>query len=180
MRLSILLAYLRFQFYRHGWPAAAGLGLLIGAICLQLFGVDEIKARTADLQAEQAAQRLRAAPKPNADEAASQQRDTFVASLPAATEAVEAVAVIHRAATAHSVTLATGEYRLARDGSAPLVRYQITLPAHAGYQNLRAWLADVMNALPTAALDEIGFRRDDISGDAVEARVRLTLFLKAP
>jgi len=38
----------------------------------------------------------------------------------------------------------------------------------------------VMNALPTAALTDISFQRDDIGKDSVEANVRLTLFLRAP
>ena len=92
---------------------------------------------------------------------------------------MEAIDAIHRAAAANGVKLANGEYRLARDGGARLLRYQITLPARASYPQLRAWIGEVMNAVPSAALDEISFRRDDVGSDSVEARVRLTLFLRA-
>ena len=172
-------AHLRYQFYRHGWPAAAGLALIASAIGLQLFGVAQSRAHAAQLRAEAAVLRQRLAQVPDQKEAANKRLAAFYASLPAASGALEAIDLIHRSASANGVKLAQGEYRLTREGSAQLLRYQITLPAHSNYPPLRAWLADVMNALPAAALDEISFKRDNVGSAAVEARVRLTLCLRA-
>lgn len=174
-----VVAHLRFQLYRHGWPAAAGLALIAAATGFQFFGVAETRAQAAALRAEQAAQRQRLAERPNQEEASSGRLAAFYAGLPGAAGALEAVEAIHRAAGANGVKLAHGEYRLAREGGAQMLRYQITLPARSSYPRLRAWLADTMNAVPTAALDEISFRRDDVGSDSVESRVRLTLFLRA-
>ena len=175
-----VFAHLRYQIYRHGWPAAAGLVLIACAIGWQFFGVAQTRAHAAELRAEAAVLRQRLAQVPNQNEAANKRLATFYASLPAASGALEAIELIHRSASANGVKLAHGEYRLTREGSAPLLRYQITLPARSNYPPLRAWLADVMNALPAAALDEISFQRDNVGSDAVEARVRMTLFMKAP
>ena len=117
---------------------------------------------------------------PDPDETAGKRLAVFYASLPDPKGMLDAVEIIHRAAKANGVKLATGEYRLVREGSAKLLRYQITLPARASYPMLRTWIAEVMNTVPTVALNDISFKREDVGSEAVEASVRLTLFLRAP
>jgi hypothetical protein len=174
-----VIAHLRFQLDRHGLPAALGLVLIACAIGLQFFGVVETRAQAVALRLEQTALRQRLVQQPHPEEAANKRLAGFYAGLPAASGALETIDIIHRAAQTRGVQLAQGEYRLAQESGARLLRYQITLPARASYPQLRAWLADVMNALPTAALDEISFRRDDVGSASVETRVRLTLFMRA-
>lgn len=174
-----LSAHLRYQFYRHGWPAVAGLVLLVFAAACQWLAVQPLRARTSALHAAQAVARPAALQAPSQQELQARQLAGFYARLPAASGAPEAVAAIHAAARANGVSLTRGEYRLVRDGNAPLWRYQITLPARATYPRLRAWLGATLLAVPAASLDEISLRRDDSSGDAVEARVRLTLYMRA-
>lgn len=178
MTLNNMVAHLRFQLGHHGWPAAAGLALIAGALAVQFLGVELVQAKTVALRASQTAQRQRLAQQPSQENAASKRTADFYASLPEATGALEAIEVIHSIAAAKGVKLATGDYRLVREGGAHLQRYQITLPARASYPGLRAWIAEVMNAVPSAALDEISFRREDVGSDSVEARVRITLFLR--
>lgn len=173
------IAHMHYQLYRHGWGVVFGLALLGGAIGLHFGGVVQTRTQVAELRAQALAQRQRLVQKPNQDELAAKRLLAFHAGLPASTGAMEAIDAIHRAAAANGVKLANGEYRLARDGGARLLRYQITLPARASYPQLRAWIGEVMNAVPSAALDEISFRRDDVGSDSVEARVRMTLFLRA-
>ena len=179
MSADTLLAHLRFQLDQHGLPALAGLLLVAGAIGVQVLGVTEARSRTQELRLEQVASRQRQAQQPNPQEATSKRIAGFYAGLPAPAGALEAVEFIHKAAAANSVKLTHGEYRLTRESGAPLLRYQITLPAQASYPQLRAWIGEVMNAIPTAALDDISFRRDDVGSDSVQTRVRLTLFLRA-
>ena len=179
MTADRLVAHLRFQLQRHGWPTLLALVLMLAAAGLQVFGVAEARTRAQTLRVEQAALRQRQVQQPRPEEAASRRLAGFYSELPAPGAALDSIESIHKAATTHGVKLAHGEYRTARDGNSPLLRYQITLPARASYPNLRAWIGEVMNMFPTAALDEINFRRDDVGSDVLEARVRLTLFLKA-
>lgn len=174
-----MLAHLRFQFYQHGWPAAAGLVLIVSAIGWQLFGASALSAHTMALRTEQVELRKQLAQQSRPQETPRSRLDALYASLPVASGTLAAVKAIHQAAAANGVKLAHGEYRLAHDTGTPLLRYQITLPARASYPQLRAWLSDVMNAVPTAALDEINFQRDDVGSPSVESRMRLTLFLRA-
>lgn len=179
MILRPMLAYLRFQFDRHGWLAAAGLVLIVSAIIWQFFGVPALKAQTVALRTQQVELRKQLAQQSKPQETSRSRLDALYASLPVASGTLAAVKTIHQAAAANGVNLAHGEYRLTRDTGTPLVRYQITLPARASYPQLRAWLAEMMNALPSTALDEINFRRDDVGSPSVESRMRLTLFLRA-
>jgi len=179
VNLDVVTAHFRFQLDQHGLPALVGLLMIAAAIGLQTVGVTEVLARTEELRREQVASRQRQAQKLNPEDATSKRIAGFYADLPTPVGALEAIEAIHNAAQANGVKLAHGEYRMTREGSAPLLRYQMTLPARASYPNLRAWIGDVMNTIPTAALDEISFRREDVGNDSVEARVRMTLFLRA-
>lgn len=179
MTVRLMLAHLRFQFYRHGWLAVVGLVLIVSAIMWQIFAVPALKAKTIALRSQQVELRKQLAKQSNAQATVGSRLDVLYASLPTASGTLAAVKTIHQSAAANGVKLAQGEYRLTRDTGTPLLRYQITLPARASYPQLRAWLAEVMNVLPTAALDEINFRRDDVGSPSVESRMRLTLFLKA-
>ncbi|MBT3067992.1 hypothetical protein [Rhodoferax sp. U11-2br] len=180
MTLQHLLAWMRFQRYRHGWLAVLGLALFIGALGLQFLGVEQMHTRLAELRAEAAAQRQQDAQRPDPDDTARQRRAAFDDSLPGSAGALDAIEVVHRIALANGVKLATGEYRLVRDGGTKVQRYQITLPARASYPQLRAWLAEVMNAVPAMALNDIGFQREEVGSESVQANVRFSLFLRGP
>jgi len=175
----MLLAHWRYHMVRHGWPLPLALALLAAMVGIELLGVQPLRARTQALETAQAASLTARSQALGPKQTQQLQLANFYASLPTATGALEAIATIQQAADANGVVLAHGEYRLSRDASLPLMRYQITLPARSEYPQLRAWLSDVMNAIPALALDEFSLRRDDSTRDAVDARVRLTLFMRA-
>ena len=104
----------------------------------------------------------------------------FYAALPDSDSALATIALLHRSAHENHVRLATGEYHVVRQGSSGLQRYQLSFPAQADYRALRNWLAASLNAMPTLALDDISFKRDDAKAQLLDSRVRLTLYLKAP
>jgi len=179
MSLELLLAHARYQYHRHGWPAALGLALLALAIGAQTMAVPALQAQTTAARETQETLRKRSPPPRAAQDIAQTQQQALLASLPSGAQAsLDTVKTLHRLAATHGVRLASGEYRLARDSGDKLQRYQITLPASASYPQLRAWLADAMNETPTLALDEISLRREDVGTDTLEARLRFTLFVR--
>jgi len=178
--ISLLAARARFALHRHGWPALAGVLMLMLIWPLAHFGADQARADAATLRATLQAQRLQQARQPDPKAAQRTSMAELQARLPAAEGALEAVQVIHSAAARHGVKLAAGEYRLLREGSSPTMqRYQITLPASGAYLDVRAWMAAVMNALPTIAIEELSLVRQDVGAPGLETRVRWTLYLKA-
>jgi Tfp pilus assembly protein PilO len=102
---------------------------------------------------------------------------TFTRSFPTLSEAPGWILKMHEIAARNALTLETGEYRLtgARDGG--LARYEITLPLHGGYAQVRTFLEQVLTQIPAAALEEVTIRRDSVGARTTETRVRLSLFL---
>lgn len=81
-------------------------------------------------------------------------------------------------AARHGLALQQGEYRSARDRNAGVLTYQVNLPVRGNPDAIWQFAMDVLLALPHAALDDVTFRRDSVNDPAVEARLRLTLYLK--
>ncbi len=179
MNAGLLAAHWRFEIARHGWPLPLALVMMAVAAGVALLATPPVRTQVRTLDAALASAHADRSRSSDPQETQRRQLTAFYAGLPTAAGALEAIAMIQRAADANGVTLAQGEYRLSRDAGAQLMRYQITLPARSDYPRLRAWLSDVMNAVPSASLDELSLRRDDAARDAVDARVRLTLFMRA-
>jgi Tfp pilus assembly protein PilO len=169
----------RWVLHRHGWAALAGVLALVLAVGLDM-ATRELLAQTQaqELAHQTRLQRERERPDPAAEQAArlaELQRD-----LPDAAAALQVLPLIHRAAQAHGVVLASGEYRLLPEGKAgTLARYQITLPASGSYPALRAWTAEVLNAQPSLAMEELSLSRPTSGETTLQARVRWSLYLKA-
>lgn len=179
-----LTTRLHFMLHRHGWPSAVGLLLLAAVWPIAHFGADSARAQTVALQRAQATERelererKARQPDPGGDQVS--RLAEFEVGLPQAEGALRAVKHLHRSAAEHDVVLSTGEYRLVGEPGGRLQRYQITLPADGTYPDLRAWMADVLNELPTMALDELSLKRDTVGEAQVQARVRWSFYLKAP
>lgn len=175
-----LSTHLAFLARRHGWPALVGLLMLAAVWPIAHFGADSARAQALDLQQVQRSERERLArqPDPQVDEAS--RLAGFEAGLPQAAGALQALRHIHRSASEHDVVLATGEYRMVSEPGGRLQRYQITLPADGTYPDLRAWMADVLNELPTIALDELSLKRNAVDEPRMQARVRWSFYLRAP
>jgi hypothetical protein len=75
------------------------------------------------------------------------------------------------------LVLSQGEYKSAYDQKGRFHTYQVNLPVKGSYGAIWQFGMQALRAIPFASLDEISFRRDTIGAPAVEARVRLTLYL---
>lgn len=75
------------------------------------------------------------------------------------------------------LVLSQGEYKSAYDQNGRFHTYQVNLPVKGSYGAVWQFGMLALRAIPFASLDEISFRRDAIGEPAVEARVRLTLYL---
>jgi len=78
------------------------------------------------------------------------------------------------------LSLRQGEYKSGYDRHARLATYQVTLPVKGSYAQVWQFALLALRAIPYASLDEVSFRRETIGETAVEARLRLTLYLADP
>jgi Tfp pilus assembly protein PilO len=169
---------------RLDWTAQLGLALCMFAAVFQFAVSAPMQSRAGQLQREAAAA------KKDAENIArnSKRRDIrpvnarfneFYQYFPSRQSTPDWLQKIYGAAAAQAIQLSQGEYRLVPDKTGKLVGYQINLPVKGSYAQVRKFIVQVLNEVPTASLDELAFRREAIGNAEVEAKIRLTLYLRA-
>jgi Tfp pilus assembly protein PilO len=164
---------------RLHWSGLLGAALLVVAAGFVWFALQParqqlrtLETQHADLSARDKGQKLRPEPPTQRSQLAN-----FYAFFPLTEAVPEMLGKIQRAAQRNDLTLAKGEYKLTQDRDFHLATYQITLPVIGGYGQVRGFVNDVLDAVPAAALEELTLKREAVHDDALEARVRFTLFL---
>jgi Tfp pilus assembly protein PilO len=164
---------------RLRWPGYLGAALVAVAVGFALFAVQParkqlrlLEAQRVDLSARDKGAQARAEPPTQRS-----QLTNFYAFFPLTEAVPEMLGKVQRAAQRNELTLAKGEYKLSEERDFHVASYQITLPVRGGYAQVRGFVNDVLDAVPAAALEELTLKREAIHDDALEARVRFTLFL---
>jgi hypothetical protein len=164
---------------RLRWPGLAGAALLAVAAGMAWFAVQPARERLhaldlqhADLSARTGGAREQAEPPTQRSQLAD-----FYAFFPLTEAVPEMLGKIQRAAQRNDLMLAKGEYKFSEERDFRLATYQVTLPVSGGYAQVRGFVNDVLDAVPAAALEELTLKREASEDDALEARVRFTLYL---
>jgi hypothetical protein len=113
-----------------------------------------------------------------ADESPAAELRRFYEIFPARSDAPALLSRVYAAAEDRKLLLSRGEYGRSTDPQTGLARYRIVLPVRGTYSQVREFVAATLQAVPALALDEVTFERPKISEREVEARIRLTLYLK--
>ncbi|QJD98761.1 hypothetical protein HH212_00810 [Massilia forsythiae] len=129
----------------------------------------EAPARPAAVAASAATAPVAAAPADNLD--------LFYGTLGQRRHAEQQVKTLFALAAKNGLVLSQGEYKSAWDKNARVHTYQVNLPVKGSYAAIWEFALASLRAIPFAALDDISFKRDSIADAAVEARLRLTLYL---
>ena len=162
------------------WATLAGVALLVFAA--GFFAANVMPLRSDVARERQRLERLEAQPanRVPVEEPlrADAQLAAFYRALPSAPQAPEVVRRLHADARSAGLVLDRGEYRPLPDPAGKLVRYQIVLPVKGSYPQVRLFLAQAMRDMPGLSLDGIGFQRDKGDSRALEAQLRLTVFLR--
>lgn len=162
---------LRRDFGRLGWPGRLGAVLvLLGGV---LVGGSVWQARPDANPVKHVA-----GPAAGIDAAGAAPRPMASPTVPEG-ELHESVNLLFRAALAHKLELAEGDYRLASAADASYRVYSITLPVKGSYEQLRAFLAECLRTNPKLSLDALEFRREQISEEALQTRVKFSMFIAA-
>jgi Tfp pilus assembly protein PilO len=166
---------------RLRWPGVVGLGLIVFTVGLTLFGVQASRQKLMALDREAAAVKAQLGKRSTGPALANNrsQLSNFYAFFPLTENLPELLARINRSANQHQLMLEKGEYKLAREPEFRLARYQVTLPIHGDYGELRSFVNDVLEAVPSAGLEELTLKRESADLPQLEGRVRFVLFLGA-
>jgi hypothetical protein len=171
----------RRELSRMGWRGFAGVALLLAAAGLWMGAQLPERRRAEELQSEVAELRARLM-SVGGDSARSiptltNQLQTFYAFFPEVGSLPDWLATLNTAAARNGLVLESGEYQLARTRGERLARYQMTLPVRGTWPQVRGFLAETLEKIPAAALDDLTVRRESIGSAEIEARIKLTLWL---
>ncbi|HRD92261.1 MAG TPA: hypothetical protein PL117_11310 [Accumulibacter sp.] len=79
-------------------------------------------------------------------------------------------------AVSHQLLATRAEYQRGQDPLVPAETLQMTVPVRGRYADVRRWIEEILATQPFVAVDELGFKREEIGIDQLEARLRLTIW----
>ncbi|MEK7772128.1 MAG: hypothetical protein AAB703_04660 [Pseudomonadota bacterium] len=82
-----------------------------------------------------------------------------------------------RLAKKQGVDLSSSEYRLVNENDERLARYEMVLPAKGTYPQIRAFMADALEAVPAMAISAIAIKRENVTSEKLEVRLEINLYL---
>lgn len=170
----------RYWLKRSGWPGVAGLALLAFCLAFQFSAIGPARTRLEQLGQEAVSLRARVEhmPRQAVSDTPTEQLAAFYRRFPSGRSAPDWLEKVYLAAQQQSLPLERGEYRAVREKQGRLTRYSILLPVKGSYVQIRRFLAAVLADVPAASLDSVAFERQKIGDGAIEAKIRLTLYLE--
>lgn len=172
---------LRRVFDQVGWPGMLGMALLLGAGVMTVTDVLPKKAQVSQLQQENISLKKRIAQAAQSGIPMAGNEDDLARfygffDSGSTTSWLEK---LYAAAASQNLQLLQAEYSLKQDPESKLMRYQISLPVHGSYPQIRRFVAQILTDVPIASLDDISFKRESVTEAVLEAHIKLTLFLSA-
>lgn len=169
----------RWQAARLSNPGKIGIGLLVLALIIFFAAVvpqrqafKSLKDRVKSMHAEQIETGKQVT---RLDD--SEALRTFYDFFPYSDSSPYWIRELDRIARVRNVKLSGSDYRLVQDKGSKLMRYEILLPVQGGYPQIRAFIADMLQAIPALALTDITIRRESTLADRLDARLTLYLYL---
>jgi len=163
------------------WPGLLGVALVLIALGVYVYQVLPQTERLAQLRRDNASlkERIERVAKTGIPETSDQEELAKFYGFFANTPLSDWLNKLYAAAADNDVVLEQGEYRITPSKNGKLSRYQITLPIKGSYLQIRKFVAEALNEVPVASLDDISFKREAIGNTQVETRIKITLFIAA-
>jgi len=179
--IAVVRWYAGLTWRRLGWELAGSFILIVAAIALTwqahrlTEGSGELRNALSDLAAKP-----QLVPTLTESEDTARKLDEFYAHLPAQEDIAVAVKQLFSLAGKNDVKLATGEYRPAADGTARVIKYQITLPVTGDIEHVEGFILGALSEIHALSLDGVTFKRESATTRTVDAHMRFTLIVRMP
>ncbi|OGB21140.1 MAG: hypothetical protein A3I66_10130 [Burkholderiales bacterium RIFCSPLOWO2_02_FULL_57_36] len=172
----------RLALRRFGWANSVACLLCAMAAASWAWGIPHL---TAQLQVQQRAlahtqhmlEAAEIAPPVVQKPLAEERLTTFYNALGEKHYAEQQIKTLFAIAQKTGLALNQAEYKSAVDKNGRFHTYQIVIPVKGSYGAIRQFCEQTLLTIPFASLDEMGFKREAIASQAVEARLRFTLYL---
>lgn len=135
--------------------------------------LDTARSSTISLQ-----QRIAQAGDPSSvNRSLDEQLAAFYQLFPSEHDATDSVGAIAAIAQRDGLGLQQAEYKVERDKTGRLIRFQMSLPLKGDYQAIRRFLSHLRAELPMVSLEQVQFDRQKVGDPLVDAKIRLVIFL---
>jgi hypothetical protein len=185
--VNLRLAALRVELaVQRGNPlvyATAALCLLAAVMGLLLVPAwqEQLQALQTEVQRAQAgSQRLLSEPATPVVSSDQRNLQDFLAVLGDARHAEQQLQSLFVMARGLEIGLPQGQYKMSCDDSGLLCNYRAQLPVKGSYSQVRAFIEECLQVLPSLSLDEVGFKRETVTDEELEVRLVMTLVVRAP
>lgn len=167
---------------RLGWPGMLGIAMGAFAVMFYVSAIMPAQARLEQLRHEIAASRAAISKMARQGMSGGDGQEANLAAFyrffPETSSVPDLLDRVYAAAARQSLALEQAEYKLVRNQDERIAAYRINLPVQGSYLQIRNFIVEVLNQVPSAALEEVSFQRQAIATPLVEGRVRLTLYLR--
>ena len=166
--------YYRFLIRKTSWQALCGLALLFLAGLFYCAWILPKQTHLAELTMR--ATRNQAAIQPVLLKQHTDLTQVFYYSLPVASESHRDVAAILQLSEQNQLAVSKVQYRLQASPSKALRYLQVKMPVQGSYMQIRQFITQALNSLPSVSLDEVSFQREDLASDVLSAQLQFTLY----
>ncbi|MCB1931642.1 MAG: hypothetical protein KDI45_04110 [Candidatus Accumulibacter sp.] len=183
-RVALIADRLRLRteigLHRHGpwWPLLAlAFCLLLG---LSLILMPALRNELAANEAVLGELRVRVAsgaqPVAAVESASARHYQAFRRTLAEEGQVLPSIQAVLDSAARHGLSSKHAEYLRGRDLRAQAETVQMIVPVKGRYADVRRWIEELLATQVFLAVNELGFKRDAIGVNEIEARVRLTIW----
>jgi hypothetical protein len=153
---------------------------LLFALCAPWY-LAAIRPERIELARAAAVKRQPAPPRPAAQDGAATELARFYARFPSQDAFPDALDQLLKTAAQHALLVQQGDYTVTRSSAGRLVRFEVLLPVHGSYPQVRTFLRALARDVPGMALENAQFERRSVADPVLDVKLRLVLFLvRAP
>ncbi len=164
-----------------GLPGVAGVLLLVfsiaGYVSISVWKNARLEALTQEIATEKHHLDMSRLNPGGEVTSAGAQLHAFYEFFPSKQKAPNLFKTIYGAAHDESINLTLGEYKFVPGKSGQVGSYQVNLPVRGSYIQIRKFIVKVLNSVPSAALEEVSFRREAVSRGDLEAKIRFSIYM---
>ncbi|GAB7564379.1 hypothetical protein LG202_24180 [Methylobacillus methanolivorans] len=172
--------------YRLGWQGLALVAMLLTTVYLVVVWLLPMQRELSQLQqnveAQEAASSLNPQPQQqpvsSPEQVLAQELAEFDARFPDIQRLPDELGVLFRLAEGHGLQVVKGEYSLTEKRQGNVRRFEASVPVQGNYQEVKALVLDILDALPNVALAELGFERGEAVEAEIKTRLRLVFFIR--
>jgi Tfp pilus assembly protein PilO len=161
-----------------GWPGGLGIALLGTAIVMSLTLSLPLRKENTTLNNE--IRQVKAAPAQASSTLSAaeirQRLEEFVDTLPKHDAINDTLNQLHDLAASHHLSLKNSEYRPTATKGSAIRQLRITVKTESTYADLRSFLREIPQALPSLTIEQITITRQKISDTRLDTVVEFSLF----